>query len=268
MLNPLSLSETAAQLGLNETAVAPVYALTLGLPLANQVAQTLLREQPDPTQWDATTQAALTRQIVAQIFKRIGPALTPELRCALETLAVVREFAIPLMQLLLTFCPAAGQARSQALQLVVVRQLQDLDLVVWEHSSTSWRVVPVLRHLIAAMLRHNEPERYRSIQRAACAYYRQMLDEVLVSRHIHLAELLWHTLDNPAEATQPAAELLRDLVRDYLISPDGRQSDQIAIAALRDRLAADPGLPEDLRHYQPDLDGLVRVLDQTVAERV
>lgn len=267
-LSPLSLAESAAQLGLATAAARPVYALTVGVPLANQQALALLREQPDPASWDAATQTALARQIVAQIYARVGPALTPELRCALETLAVVREFAIPLMQLLLNFCNSPGQPRSQALQLVVIRQLQELDLVVWEHASTSWRVVPVLRHLIAEQMRRDEPERYRAIQRVACDYYRQMLDEVLVSRHIHLAELLWHSLDSQDVASQPVADLLRELVRAYLVSPDGRQADHIAIAALRERMLADPDLPAALQRYEPDLDALVSVLDQTVAERV
>lgn len=267
-LDPLTVAETAAQLGLGEHAAARIHALTVGLPLANEMARALLHEQPDPADWGASDEAALAQRIVEQIYARVEPTLTTELRCALEVLAVVREFAIPLMQTLLGFCDAPGQPRSQALQLVMVRQLQDLDLVVWEHSSASWRLVPVLRHLIAERLRRNNPERYRTIQRMACDYYRQMLDEVLVSRHIHVAELLWHTIDSQGAAGKPAPELLRDLVRDYLFSPDGRQTDQVTIAALRARLIADPDLPSALRDHEPELDALVTVLDQAVAERV
>jgi hypothetical protein len=267
-LAPLSLAETAAQLGLDPDAARPVYALTIGVPLANQHALAMLREQPDPADWDAATQTTLARRIVAQIYLRIGPALTPELRCALETLAIVREFSIPLMQRLLSFCHPPGQPRNQALQLMMVRQLQDLDLIAWEHASTSWRVVPVLRHLIAERLRRDDPQRYRAIQRVACDYYRQMLDEVLVSRHIHMTELLWHSLDSQDATSQSVAELLRELVRTYLVSPDGRQADYVAIAALRERMLADPDLPTTLLPYEPHLEALMNVLDQTVAERV
>jgi hypothetical protein len=267
-LDPLTVAETSAQLGVDALAAARIHALTVGLPLANEVARAQLREQPDPAGWDALSEAALARRIVEQIYARVEPTLTSELRCALEVLAVVREFAIPLMQTLLSFCDAPGQARSQALQLVMVRQLQDLDLVVWEHASASWRLVPVLRHLIAEQLRRNDPERYRAIQRVACNYYRQMLDEVLVSRHIHLAELLWHTLDSQGASGKPAPDLLRDLMRDYLFSPDGRQTDQITIAALRARLVANPELPAALRDHEPELEALVTVLDQAVAARV
>jgi hypothetical protein len=91
---------------------------------------------------------------------------------------------------------------------------------------------------------------------------------VLVSRHIHLSELLWHSLDSQDATSQPVADLLRELVRAYLVSPDGRQADHVAIAALRERMLADPDLPTALQPYEPDLDALVSVLDQTVAERV
>ncbi|NTU83659.1 MAG: hypothetical protein HGA45_30525, partial [Chloroflexales bacterium] len=257
-LAPLGLDDTAAQLGLEPAAAAAVHQITVGLPLANELARDLVAERPDPAMWD---QAALSRTILAALYQRIEPGLTPELRCNLEVLSVVREFALPLLQALMVFCGEESRSRSQALQLITIKQLQELDLVLWDQACLSYRVAPVLRQLIAGTLRRTDPERYAAIQRAAVGYYRQMLDEVLVSRHVHLLELLWHTLDSQAPAGQTPPELLRGLVARYLTSPDGHHVDAEAVAALRAQIAADPELPAVLRRHGADLTAIVAVLD-------
>ena len=257
-LAPLRLDETAAQLGLEPAAAAIVYRLTAGLPLANELARDLVATQPDPARWD---QAALAQTILAALYQRIEPTLTAELRDNLEVLAVVREFALPLLQALMVFCGEASQVRSQALQLITIKQLQELDLVFWDQASLSYRVVPVLRQLIAQTLRRTDPERYAAIQRTAIDYYRQMLDEVLVSRHIHLLELIWHLLDSQTLTGQTPPELLQSLVARYLTSPDGRHVDRDAVTALRVQLATDPELAVMLPQHGTTLAAMIAVLE-------
>jgi hypothetical protein len=240
-LAPLTAAETAAQLGLSPEQAAPIQALTCGLPLANALAQEELASGRGPEYWGAHG-AALARRIVATIYERAGPGLTPELRCALEVLAVAREFALPLIQALLPpFCPEFAQPRSQALQLATIRQLQELDLVTWNQQSLSYQITPLVRRLVASAVRREAPERYARIQRAAAAYYARQLDEVPISRHVHLAELLWHTLDGDGGALDPAATLA-GLARTHLASTDGRYVDEESLAALRGRLSGDEEL--------------------------
>lgn len=259
---PLGLAETAAQLGLGEAAAAAVQRLTAGLPLANELARTILTEQPDPLAWDDATQAELSRRVVAAIYERVEPGLTPDLRCALEVLSVVREFAMPLLQSLLTYCDEHSQARSQDFQLFIIRQLQELNLVRWDQNGLAYRVAPALRPLFAETLRRTDAGRYKAIQRTASTYYRRMLDEVLISRHVHVVELLWHTITSEEGQDTPPVELLRELVRGYLASPDGRHIDQEALAALRAHLAATPDLPDLLRQRGSSIDELIAALDE------
>jgi hypothetical protein len=257
-LAPLSLDDTAAQLGIGPAAATVLYQLTGGLPLANELARDLVAAYPDPAAWD---QVALSHAVLVALYQRIGPELPPELRCNLEVLTVVREFALPLFQSLMAFCDQASQARSQALQLLTIKQLQELDLVLWDQASLSYRVAPVLRQLIAGTLRRADPERYAALQHTAIDYYREMLDEVLVSRHIHLLELLWHTLDSQVFLEQTPPALLRDLVARYLTSPDGRHVDLDAVAALRAQLVADSEIIVMLERHGTDLAAMVAVLE-------
>lgn len=268
MLQPLSLAETAVQLELEPGAAQAIYRLTMGLPLANEVARRFLHKMPAPEHWPESTQVELLQQSVAAIYTRIGPELTRELRFALEALAVVREFALPLLQQLLNSCDLPGQPRSQAVQLMLVRQLQELDLVVWDQTTSAWRVVPLLRHLLAKLLRATYPEQYAALQRLACRYYRQVLDEVIVARHVHIAELLWHTLESRGDNGSGAIELLRDLVQVYLVSPDGQQIDYAALQALRERLVNDVEATLALHDQRSKLADLVAMLDQTATEWV
>ncbi|MEI6180359.1 MAG: hypothetical protein WCP31_06370, partial [Chloroflexales bacterium] len=127
--------------------------------------------------------------------------------------------------------------------------------------SLSYRVVPVLRQLIAQTLRRTDPERYAAIQRTAIDYYRQMLDEVLVSRHIHLLELIWHLLDSQTPTEQTPPELLQSLVTRYLTSPDGRHVDGEAVTALRVQLATDPELAALLPQHGTTLAAMIAVLE-------
>lgn len=257
-LAPLGPAETAAQLGLEPSAAGAIHRITAGLPLANEQARGYVAAHPDPATWD---EADLARALLAAVYQRIEPGLTPELGCTLEVLSVVREFALPLLQALMGFCDDEGRPRSQTLLLATIKQLQELDLVFWDQSSLSYRIAPALRQLIAGALRRTSPERYAAIQRAAVGYYRQMLDEVLVSRHVHLLELLWHSLDGEGPAGQTPPELLRDLVARYLTSPDGRHVDAEAVTALRAQIAADPELPAALQRHGADLAAMVAALD-------
>ncbi|PDW02237.1 ATP-binding protein [Candidatus Viridilinea mediisalina] len=267
ILQPLNLAETALQLGGGSNAATAIYRLTMGLPLANAVAQHVLLEVAEPEGWDQSLQVALLQRSVDAIYARIGPELTRELRFALEALAVVREFAIPLLQRLFNSCDLPGQSRSQAAQLMMVRQLQELDLVVWDQTNNAWRVVPLLRSLLAQLLRLKHPAHYAALQRLACDYYRQMLDDVIVARHIHVAELFWHTIESQQHNGTTADEVLRDLVQRYLVSPDGQQVDSAALYALRDRLLQDAEQPQHVFGQMEDLTTLVALLDQTATER-
>lgn len=257
-LAPLSLSDTAAQIGLEPAAAAAVYRVTAGLPLANELARRYLAARPTPARWD---EADLSREILAALAQRIGPGLTPELRCTLEALSVVREFSLPLLEAVLAFCGEERRARSQTLQLSTVKQLQELDLICWDQASLSYRVDPVLRRLIAGALRRTNPERYATIQRAAVGHYRQMLDEVLVSRHVHLLELLWHSLDGDGPDGRTPPELLRDLVARYLTSPDGRHVDGEAVSLLCAQITADPELAAVLERRGVHPEALVAALN-------
>lgn len=261
-LAPLAPEETAAQLGLDTSDGARVHALTLGLPLANALAQEQIAAGSSPGAWGAAEEAALARRFIAAIYERAGPELTPELRCALEILAVAREFALPLIQALLpAFCNDFDQPRSQSLQLLTIRQLQELDLVTWDQQSLSYQITPLVRRLIASAVRRESPERYTAIQEAAAGYYARQLDEVPISRHVHLAELLWHTLDARREAADDPRAALTTLARTYLVSRDGRLVDEESLAALRARLGGDVELAELLAARGVALVELLQALD-------
>jgi hypothetical protein len=250
-LGPLSPQGTAAQLGLGPAAAEAVQALTIGHPLANEQARATLAEHPDPAAWDEATRAALAGSIVAALYARAGPGLTPELRCALEVLAVVREFALPLMRALLPFCPEGLCPPTQAARLGALQRLQELDLVLWDQSSLSYRVAPTLRRLIAGALRRSDPRRYAAIQSAAVSYYRQMLDETLISRPVHLLELLWHTLDSGATLAEPPPATLRRLARTYLAGPPvSGESDALTVVGRL--IALDAELPIVLARHGTD----------------
>ncbi len=257
-LAPLGLDDTAAQLGLEPAAATVIYQLTGGLPLANELARDLVAAHPDPAAWD---QVALASAILAALYQRIEPEITPALRCTLEVLTVVRGFALPLFQTLTAFCDQTSQARSQSLQLLTIKQLQELDLVLWDQANLSYHVAPVLRQLIAGTLRRAHPERYAALQHTAIDYYREMLDDVFVSRHVHLRELLWHTLDSQVFLEQTPPELLRDLVARYLTSPDGRHVDLEAVAALRAQLVADTEISALLERHGTELAAMLAVLE-------
>lgn len=267
-LAPLTPDETAAQLALGGADGARVHALALGLPLANALAQEQIAGGPAPAAWGAAEEAALARRFVAAIYERAGPELTPELRCALEVLAVAREFALPLIQALLpAFCDDFGQPRSQSLQLLTIRQLQELDLVTWDQQSLSYQITPLVRRLIASAVRRESPARYAAIQAAAAAYYARQLDEVPISRHVHLAELLWHTLDGRREGADDPPAALAALARAYLVSRDGRHVDEESLAALRARLGGDAELAELLAARGLGLVPLLQALDALAMAR-
>lgn len=261
-LPPLTVEETADQLGGTLAEAAAVHAITFGIPLANTIAREQIVGGRSPTAWSGAERAALARRVVATIYERAGPELTPELRCAIEVLAVAREFALPLIQALLpAFCPMFDQPRSQSLQLLTIRQLQELDMVTWDQQSLSYQITPLVRRLIASAVRLEQPARYAAIQQAAAAYYSRQLDEVPISRHVHLAELLWHQLDADRAGDADAPTVIRTLARTYLVSRDGRLADEESLAALRSRLRDDTELAELLAARGSGLVPLLQALD-------
>ncbi|NTW01128.1 MAG: ATP-binding protein [Oscillochloris sp.] len=266
-LTPFSAEDTAAQIGVTPEVANAIAPLAIGLPLANDVARRALTEFPNPTRWGADQHTELDRAIIQAIYARIGADLTAELRCALEILSVVREFTIPLMQLLLPrFCTDFPQLRSQSLLLLTIKQLQLLDLVIWSQESLSYQIAPTLRRLLADAQRRSEPERYRAIKVTACTYYQKMLGESLVSRHIYLSELLWHTLDQAGAHVERAEVIFDTLLHSYLALPGGSVPEPDALADLRRRLCADSELAALLLARESSVETLLIGLDQYVVD--
>ena len=260
-LDPLGMAESAAQMGVDRDGVAAFYTLTKGLPLANELAREMFAAHAETVDDAPEPQVALSSRIVTAIYERLTPDLTGELRCILEVLAGVREFSLPLLQQLLQhYCDDHNLPRSPASLLITIKQLQDLDVVIWDQYSLSYRVVPVLRQIIAQYVRQADPQRFQAIRQTASDYYRQMLDEVLVSRHTHVIELLWHMLDGQMTTETPEV-LIRTLVTQHLMSPDGRQIDGETMSALQRQIAADSELLTVLERQNVDRTALFVLLD-------
>ncbi|MBP1466764.1 hypothetical protein EYB53_013700 [Candidatus Chloroploca sp. M-50] len=269
VLAPLSLEETALHLQLSIPEAEIIYGLTSGLPLANELALQMQAYLPVPSEWETGDKADLMGQILDALYQLVGPDLSPVLQCALEVLSVVREFSVPLMQRLIQHaCGTTSETTRQTFLLLMVKQLQELDLVIWDQASLSYRVAPTLRRIIGTYVRYNNPERYEALRQLITDYYRQMLDEVLVSRHIHLVEFLWHLLDTPAPGEHRPANLLRGLVTRYLVSPDGRQIDDEEMSQLQMYLVTDPDLPAVLRRYGTHSQELVAMLEAQLSNDV
>ena len=113
-LSPFTVVQTAEQLAVAPESVTSIFALTRGLPLANELARHMLAEAPNPQAWSVEQQITLIQAIRDAIYARIGPELTSQLCCILEVLAVVREFDVLLMhQLVNRFCVSEGLTQSR-----------------------------------------------------------------------------------------------------------------------------------------------------------
>jgi hypothetical protein len=261
-LRPLSAEETAAQLGVGPEGAAAIFALTRGLPLANEIARRALAEAPNPLAWAAEQQTELMRAISEAIYARLGPEITPELRSILDVLAVVREFEVPLMQLLVNrYCGPEGLPYSQKLILEIIQQLTPFDLISWNQS---YQVTPTLRPLLADALRRTEPERYRAIQATAYNHYHSPVRPPPGLRIKDFIELLWHRIDQqPGDGVQTRA-LFVELLGEVLLLA-GRPYPSHARAELANRLRADRELGALLAAQQISVDALMDEFDAYVA---
>jgi hypothetical protein len=237
-LHPLNLARTALQLGLpaNGELAAELFKLTLGLPLANEVAFAALQRDELRAPLDDATRGALLSAIVEQILERLVVQATPHLRALLRIAALLRDFD---EETLRELAGARGAGGADGYELDrrhdLDQQLNATRLVRWEDENRASAIEKTVRTLLAEELRLNHNEQFRAIHGAAAAYYERLLTKAPLGRNQFLIEHLYHSLYN-ASLGDYNEGVLRKTVTDLIFAHYYSRSKAFVETGLLDQL--------------------------------
>lgn len=208
LLQPLDTIATAEQVHVNETIAQQIYHLTFGHPSANETVRREIGDAGGNTAIIAVNQPAILETIVEEIIQRANKILqrnkdtspyafveiTTELRSILSVAALLRDFDVNTLRVMLQRIFPTFANRSQSALMLSIRQLAETRLIRWVEASRSYQIDPTLRHIFAREVEINHPDWYTTIREAAAEFYRKLADDIPSRSDEYLIEYLYQSL--------------------------------------------------------------------------
>lgn len=198
-----------------------IYNLTFGHPLATKKAiERLVAEAGQPAEYGAwlsqnENQQSLSSRVVVEIQDHAiksmaGKKLSSENWDILEALAILREFEVNVMRVVLpTYHEKYGEI-SQSMLLIYIRELLETRLAIWNSEVRAYQIAPAIRRIIARRLALHKPELYQNLRAKAQAYYAKQIETVMNNRHVYLLEYLFQRLSAAPPRTLAREQLSRE----------------------------------------------------------
>jgi hypothetical protein len=262
-LGPLSLDATQEQAGDDRLGDA-LYQLTFGHALSNSVAITYLQAQgeghADQLSWLQSHQQELIDRVMGELRQHatasmLAGATLPEgweswdLWALIKPLAVLREFDVNSMRVVLERYHENFHSLNQSALLVAIRELLKTRLVEWNGVLRAYQIAPAIRQIFARALALGHPETYAALRRAATQYYEGQVRTVPANRNLYLTEYLFQQLANPELTPEAARTLDVQLTRflaQYYANAGRTYLDNEGLDALERSLDADEELKQAL----------------------
>lgn len=270
-LGPLSLKATREQAGDSHLG-DEIYQLTYGHALSNTVAIAYLHglgEQPsEQLSWLRANQQSVIERVIdelrrhaaaSMLAKKMQPDASPDalpegwegwgLWAIIEPLAILREFDINSMRIVLDTYHDRFKKLNQSDLLITIRELLKTRLVEWSSLLRAYQIAPAIRQIFARALALREPEAYSKLRRKAVSYYEGQIRTVPGNRHLYLIEFLFQQVSSPDITTTSARQLgaqLADLLGKYYANASRTYLDEEGLEALERSLADDLELEQAL----------------------
>jgi Cdc6-like AAA superfamily ATPase len=188
-----------------------VMKITDGHPLANEIVYQHIKDQPSPRLWLKENRGYISEQVVKAILTHIVPNAHAELPRILNITALVREFDISTLRLLISVDNLDTTPPSQSTLYQIIRQLAETRLMHWNESRRSYQLDATLRHIFAQAMWSNQPEYCNSVRQAALDYYTDLIDKHPSTREQYLVEYFYQYLYKPDKLSYTEHEVQQEL---------------------------------------------------------
>lgn len=206
-LEPLDTSATREQLDVSPEVATAVYQITFGHPLANETVRTLLEATDAPARYLDTYQHTIAAKVVDTLLQRARVERASELQSILQTAALLREFDVNTLRVILPSAFPVFRNRSQSALMLAIRQLAETRMIRWDDQRRAYQLDATLRAIFTRELQLNHPDWYTALRNAAINFYAGLIEEVPSRRHEYMIELLYQTLHKPDWNTYDASEI-------------------------------------------------------------
>ncbi len=270
-LTALDLPSTTAQIHQDAEVGQAIYAITFGHPLANEEIYRVVARPGasahELRQLVEQRRAELAALVVRKIYGRVQGGVSDELNQIFHVIALFREFDIHTLRTVLPQFYPAFKNRSDSALLLSIKQLLDTRLLEWSDDSRAYQLDRTMRKIFTRALSLGDPEHYARICDAAMRYYQQLIREVPGNRNVYVVEYFYHSLykAEPVLYNEKTTESrLRQIIRTYYYSPDGRYRDDAELYRLRERFLQDTELPLLLGSRDLEKDLFVCLIDEAL----
>ncbi|NNJ10321.1 ATP-binding protein [Chloroflexales bacterium ZM16-3] len=270
-LTAFDIAATSAQISQNGDVGKEIYAITFGHPLANEA---IYREvvqpggsAPELLQIVEQRRADLAAMVVRKIYNRVEGGVSEELSQIFPVIALFREFDIHTLRTVLPQFYPGFKNRSDSALLLSIKQLLDTRLLEWSDHSRAYQLDQTMRKIFTRALSLDDPEHYARICDAAMSYYEQLIREVPGNRNMYIVEFFYHSLykGEPTLYNEKTIEdRLRQIIRTYYYSPDGRYRDDAELHQLRARFLQDTELTMLLSSRNLEKNLFIRLIDEAL----
>lgn len=256
-LEPLDTEATSDQLDVSAELASAVYQITYGHPLANEIVRALLDAVHAPAAYLASQGSAIAAQVVGGLLARAKVEPDSELRSILQAAALLREFDVNTLRVVLPSAFPVFTNRSQSALMLAIRQLAETRMIRWDDRRRAYQLDSTLRAIFTHELRLNHPGWYTELRHATIEFYTSLIAEVPSRREEYLLEWLYQTMQKPdwdERDASPVQNQFREYIKRYYSPPRREAGAGPAVARLRTLLAQDQELHVALgmRGFSPE----------------
>lgn len=161
----------------------PIHSVTCGYPLGNK--ELALEAQKNKKLTRSEMINLLADEIIGSYVMK---NLTSELKAVIRVLAVVRQFDVYILRIMVSEFLQVFNEKSG----MMMDGLAKTSLIQWDEKLKGYALDKIVRHVLSQHLQLNQAERFLQINRKAAEIYEEYIEKSPDNRNVYIRERLYH----------------------------------------------------------------------------
>jgi hypothetical protein len=192
LLLPFSLAATSEHLNCSKELARQFFAITSGLPYANQCILEYCVEHPRWKQAKKQHLPAMAQHVYMQLSSYLN--ITPEIQQIFSVIAFFREFnGVTLRQMLPVFFDEFANRSETSLNLSISHMFATR-AIAWSDAKAAYHMDETIRAIFSYALRMQNQNHARTVHRHAMDYYIDRIQRVPEKKIAYVIEYIYHLL--------------------------------------------------------------------------